>query len=72
MEVSDRSSGTLAIKPEYTMPIIHAKDRMIRHERWKLTYQPLEVGHILQLFDVEADPMCKHNLIEQHTEIAYG
>ena len=70
MEVSDRSSGTLAIKPEYTMPIIHAKDRMIRHERWKLTYQPLEVGHILQLFDVEADPMCKHNLIEQHTEIA--
>lgn len=70
MEVSDRSSGTLAIKPEYTTPIIHAKDRMIRHERWKLTYQPLSVGHILQLFDVEADPMCKHNLIEQHTDIA--
>ena len=70
MEVSDRSSGTLAIKPEYTMPIIHAKDRMIRHDRWKLTYQPLEVGHILQLFDVEADPMCKRNLIDQHAEIA--
>ena len=43
---------------------------MIRHGRWKLVYQPLTNGHILQLFNVEADPMCKHNLIEQHPDIA--
>ncbi len=70
MEVPNRESGTLAIKPEYTMRIMDAKDRMIRRGRWKLTYQPLTHGHILQLFDVVADPMCRHNLIDRHPEVA--
>jgi arylsulfatase A-like enzyme/glycosyltransferase involved in cell wall biosynthesis len=70
MEVPNRESGTLAIKPEYATPILDAKDRMIRSGRWKLTYQPLSNGHLLQLFDVVADPMCKQNLIEQHADIA--
>ncbi len=70
IEVPDRASGTLAIKPEYTMCIIDAKDRMIRRGRWKLTYQPLSNGHLLQLFDVASDPMCKQNLIDQHADIA--
>jgi arylsulfatase A-like enzyme len=70
MEVPNRESGTLAIKPEYTMRIMDAKDRMIRRDRWKLTYQPLTDGQVLQLFDVVADPMCKHNLINQHPEVA--
>lgn len=70
MEIPDRASGSLAIKPEYTMCIMDAKDRMIRRGRWKLTYQPLTHGHILQLFDVVADPMCKQNLIDQHADIA--
>ncbi|MHB1145661.1 MAG: sulfatase-like hydrolase/transferase [Thiobacillus sp.] len=70
MEAPNRESGTLAIKPEYTMRIMEAKDRMIRRGRWKLTYQPLSNGHLLQLFDVVADPMCKQNLIDQHADIA--
>ncbi|MDP2028653.1 MAG: sulfatase-like hydrolase/transferase [Thiobacillus sp.] len=70
IEIPDRASGTLAIKPEYTSRIIEAKDRMIRRGRWKLTYQPLSDGYVLQLFDVVADPMCKHNLIDQHADIA--
>lgn len=70
MEVPDHSSGTLAIKPEYMKCIMDAKDRMIRRGHWKLTYQPLTNGHILQLFDVEVDPMCKQNLIDQHADIA--
>jgi arylsulfatase A-like enzyme len=70
MEVPDRVTGTMAIKPEYTTRIMEAKDRMIRSGRWKLTYQPLEEGYLLQLFDVVSDPMCKHNLIEQHKDIA--
>ena len=60
----------MAIKPKYRARIIEAKDRMIRRGRWKLTYQPLIEGHILQLFDVVADPMCKQNLIDQHADIA--
>ena len=70
IEIPDRAGGTLAIKPEYTMRIIDAKDRMIRRGRWKLTYQPLLDGYLLQLFDVTADPMCKQNLIDQHADIA--
>ena len=70
MEVPDHASGTLAIKPEYAPRIREAKDRMIRGGRWKLTYQPLDDGHLLQLFDVVADPMCKENLIDRHPEIA--
>ena len=70
MGVPDRASGTMSIKPEYTMRIMDAKDRMIRRGQWKLTYQPLTNGHILQLFDIVADPMCKQNLIDQHADIA--
>jgi len=70
MEVPDRSSGTLAIKPEYSNRIREAKDRMVRQGRWKLTYQPLSDGYLLQLFDVAADPMCKQNLIARHPEVA--
>lgn len=70
MEVPDRTSGTLAIKTEYSMRIREAKDRMIRRGRWKLTYQPLTDGHLLQLFDVVGDPMCKQNVLDQHPDIA--
>jgi arylsulfatase A-like enzyme/glycosyltransferase involved in cell wall biosynthesis len=70
MEVPDHTSGTLAIKTEYSMRIREAKDRMIRRGRWKLTYQPLSDGQLLQLFDVVADPMCKQNVLAQHPDIA--
>jgi arylsulfatase A-like enzyme len=69
MEVPDRASGTLAIKPEYGDTILAAKDRMIRHGRWKLVYQPLETGHALQLFDLETDPACQHDVSERHPEV---
>lgn len=72
IEVPDRGSGTLAIKPEYCETIFAAKDRMIRHGRWKLVYQPLNSGYLLQLFDVVEDPMCRLNLIDQHTDTAAG
>jgi len=70
MEVPNHGSGALAIKLKYHGTILCAKDRMIRRGRWKLVYQPLANGYILQLFDVEADPMCKQNLIDQHVDIA--
>ena len=69
MEVPDRTSGTLAIKPEYCKDILAAKDRMIRHGRWKLVYQPLEAGYVLRLFDLETDLACQHDLSEQHPEV---
>lgn len=69
MEVPDRSSGTMAIKPQYQDIILRAKDRMIRHGRWKLVYQPLEAGHLLRLFDLDNDPACRHDVSEQHADV---
>jgi hypothetical protein len=69
MEVPDRASGTLSIKPEYCHAILAAKDRMIRHERWKLVYQPLESGCLLRLFDLDTDAECQNDLSGSHPEI---
>jgi arylsulfatase A-like enzyme len=69
MEVPNRESGTLAIKPEYRDITLAAKDRMIRHQQWKLVYQPLESGYVLKLFDVVNDPICQHDLSTQHTDV---
>lgn len=69
IEVPDRASGTLAIKPEYCDAIHAAKDRMIRRGKWKLVYQPLQSGYALRLFDLESDPACQHDLSAQHPEV---
>jgi arylsulfatase A-like enzyme len=69
LEVPDRHTGTLAIRAEYRYRIVEAKDRMIRAGRWKLVYQPLQEGVMYRLFDVEADPACKHDVVNQHPEV---
>jgi arylsulfatase A-like enzyme len=69
IEVPDRGSGTLAIKPEYCNAIYTAKDRMIRCGRWKLVYQPLESSYLLRLFDLESDPTCQQNVSDKYPEI---
>ena len=37
-------------------------DSTIQHGRWKLVYQPLETGFLLQLFNLETDPACQLDL----------
>jgi arylsulfatase A-like enzyme/glycosyltransferase involved in cell wall biosynthesis len=56
LTVRDITTGTISLKPEFEDIVVRAKDRMIRHGRWKLVYQPLDNGHILKLFDLERDP----------------
>ncbi|MCL5059543.1 MAG: sulfatase-like hydrolase/transferase [Candidatus Thermoplasmatota archaeon] len=70
IDVPDRDRGTLGIKPDYCERIMTAKDRMIRRGRWKLVYQPLEGGHALRLFDLEADPSCRHDVSANHPDLA--
>ncbi|MEQ6341746.1 MAG: sulfatase-like hydrolase/transferase [Gammaproteobacteria bacterium] len=70
LEVPDKRNGTLAIKPEYQKIIVSAKDRMIRTERWKLTYQPMRNGEIYKLFDLLNDPGCYSNVLDLHPEVA--
>ncbi len=72
LEVPDKSSGTLAIKVEYSEQINAAKDRMLRHGDWKLVYQPLNTGAKIMLFDLATDPGCKKDLAATHRDIAEG
>jgi arylsulfatase A-like enzyme len=70
LDVPDYATGTLAVKPEYAHAVIRAKDRMVRLGRWKLTYQPMQSGEIVQLFDVVEDPECRRDLRAVHPEVA--
>ncbi len=70
LEVPDKNTGTLAIKPEFKSRIITAKDRMILRGRWKLLCQPVDTGFNMQLFDVITDPECRVNVWDQQPEIA--
>ena len=69
LEVPEHGSGTLGIKPEYSEAILKAKDRMIRHQSWKLVYQPLENGFALKLFDLKNDPSCQFDVSEFNIEV---
>lgn len=69
LEVPNRESGTLAIKPAYNERILAAKDRMIRSGRWKLVCQPLTTGHAVRLYDLVEDPACCHDVAGIHTDI---
>ena len=69
LEVPDKLSGTLAIKPEYREAIIAAKDRMVRLGSWKLTYQPTINGPLYSLFNIATDPECRYNVAEAHPHL---
>jgi len=69
LEVPDKLSGTLAIKPEYRQAIVAAKDRMVRAGSWKLIYQPTTSGPMYALFDLATDPECRYDVAEAHPHI---
>jgi len=69
IEVPDKHTGTLVIRPEYRDIVVRAKDRMIRSGRWKLTYQPIESGALYSLYDIAVDPECKRDVSATHPQI---
>ena len=69
LEVPDKLSGTLAVKPEYRQVVIAAKDRMVRAGSWKLTYQPTTNGSLYALYDLSADPECRNDVATAHQDI---
>jgi arylsulfatase A-like enzyme len=69
LEVPDKRTGTLAIKPAYQTAIIAAKDRMVRVGEWKLTYQPTSDGPLYALFNVSTDPECRRDMAAEHPEV---
>jgi arylsulfatase A-like enzyme/GT2 family glycosyltransferase len=69
LDVPDRGTSTLALKPEYRDRVVLAKDRMVRDGRWKLVYQPLETSMRLSLFDLTADPGCTTDIAAREPRV---
>ena len=69
LEIPDRRTGTLAIKPEYREVVIRAKDRMVCVGPWKLIYQPTTHGPLYSLFNLTADPECRSDVAATHPYI---
>lgn len=70
LEVPDKETGMISLKPQYFDVVVAAKDRMVRLGKWKLTYQPLLDGAIYRLFDIDQDPACQRNVIDRYPQIA--
>lgn len=68
LDVPDKNTGTLAIKPEYRQAIITAKDRMVRVGPWKLVYQPTSDKPLFSLFNVISDPECRYDLAAEQPD----
>jgi len=69
LEVPDKENGTLAIRPEYSAAVIQAKDRALRTAHWKLVYKPLTSGHLLHLYDIQADPECRCDVAADNPDV---
>lgn len=70
LDIPDKDSGTLALKEQYKDLVIAAKDRMIKLGKWKLIRLPLKDGGAYHaLYDLDADPECRHDVKLDHPEI---
>lgn len=70
LDVRNASTGTLSIKSAIEDEIIRAKSRMIRTQKWKLVYFPLQQGASYQLYDAENDPTMTTDVSARHPEVA--
>lgn len=70
LEIADKETGTLSIKPTYRDVIVRAKSRLAREGRWALVYFPLNHGVQYSLYDMETDWAMRHDVIAQHPEVA--
>lgn len=69
MEIGDKKTGTISIKPELEKLVIQAKDRMVRDDRWKLARVPTVNGAEFSLYDMKADPLCTTDVSQLHPEV---
>jgi arylsulfatase A-like enzyme len=70
LEIPDKASGMISLKPKYLDVVVAAKDRMVRLGPWKLSYQPLVDGALYKLFNIVDDPGCQHDVLAQHPAVA--
>jgi len=59
----------LVLREELNDRVIETKCFAIRRDRWKLISVPGEKGPIHRLFDLEADPECRKNLVREQPAV---
>jgi arylsulfatase A-like enzyme len=66
----DRSfNHQFVLRPEYEQPLVNAKERCLRTERWKLVCTPTAAGsRHFRLFYLLDDPHCLHDVKDRHPE----
>ena len=69
LEIPDKRTGTLAIKPQFRDAVITAKDRMVRLGPWKLTFEPATNGGRYALFNVVEDSDCRNDLLAANPDV---
>lgn len=69
LEIADKKTGTLSIKPEFRQTIVRAKSRLAREGRWALVYFPLEDGEQYTLYDLEVDRGMRNDVLSAHPDI---
>lgn len=68
--IDDHYDYHFVLKPEYEAPLIAAKERMLRTERWKLIMTPrADGGRHFRLFHIAQDKHCEHNVAKDHPPV---
>lgn len=68
LEIKDKSSGTLSVKPHLENLAIMSKDRMVEDENWKMVYFPMKYGAKFNLYNLIDDPQCNIDVSTKHPE----
>ncbi|WP_026596401.1 sulfatase family protein [Methylohalobius crimeensis] len=69
LHIPDKSTGTLAIKPEYLGQIERARDIAVCRRQWKLVRLALNDTPRYLLFDMNTDPGCHEDVADHFPEV---
>lgn len=68
--IDDQHDYHFVLKPEYEQPLIAAKERMLRTERWKLILTPTAQGdRYYRLYHIPHDKHCENNVADQYPQV---
>ncbi|MBL4780859.1 MAG: sulfatase-like hydrolase/transferase [Porticoccaceae bacterium] len=69
LDIPDKKSGMLCIKPAFYSRVVKAKDRSVRNDRWKLIAMPTKMGVVYRLYDLQKDPDCNNDVATSEAEV---
>jgi len=59
----------IVLREELNERVIETKCFAVREGKWKLITVPGEAGPIVRLFDLEADPHCRHDVAAENAAV---